>query len=50
MSTGEFLKLCKFGKTATSLVNDLGLLDEEIGKGKSVDVEALVKEVAALIG
>ena len=50
MATGELLKSRKFGKTAANLVNDLGLLDEEIGKGKSADVEALVKEVAALLG
>lgn len=50
MATGELLKSRKFGKTAANLVNDLGLLDEEIGKGKSANVEALVKEVAALLG
>jgi hypothetical protein len=50
MATGELLKSRKFGKTAANLVNDLGLLDEEIGKGKSADVKALVKEVAALLG
>jgi hypothetical protein len=46
----KLLKSRKFGKMAANLVNDLGLLDEEIGKGKSADVEALVKEVAALLG
>jgi hypothetical protein len=50
MATGELLKSRKFGKTAATLVNDLGLLNEEIGKGKNADVEALVKEVAALLG
>ena len=50
MATGELLKSRKFGKTAATLVIDLGLLDEEIGEGKSADVEALVKEVAALLG
>ncbi len=49
MANGEMLKSRKFGKTAANLVNDLGMLDEEIGKGKSADVEALVKEVAALL-
>ncbi|KAL3794990.1 hypothetical protein ACHAW5_002159 [Stephanodiscus triporus] len=50
MAIGALLKSSKFGKTAANLVNDLGLLDEKIGKGKSGNVEALVREIAALLG
>jgi hypothetical protein len=49
MATGELLKSHRFGKTAANLVNDLGLLDENIGNGKGLHVEALVKEVTAML-
>jgi hypothetical protein len=50
MATGELLKSHRFGKTAANLVNDLGMLDKNIGNGKGVHVEALAKEVTAMLG
>jgi len=49
MATGQLLKSNTSGKTAAGLVKDLGLVDEKISKGKHKEVEALAKEVTALL-
>eukprot|EP00579_Thalassiosira_antarctica_P004795 CAMPEP_0201884270 /NCGR_PEP_ID=MMETSP0902-20130614/16850_1 /ASSEMBLY_ACC=CAM_ASM_000551 /TAXON_ID=420261 /ORGANISM="Thalassiosira antarctica, Strain CCMP982" /LENGTH=501 /DNA_ID=CAMNT_0048413203 /DNA_START=50 /DNA_END=1555 /DNA_ORIENTATION=- len=49
MAIGQLLKSRRFGETAVGLVKDLGLVDEEIGKGKNKEVEGLAKEVAVLL-
>jgi len=49
MAIGQLLKSPKFGKTAVGMVKDLGLFDEEIGKGKDKEVDMLAKEVSSLL-
>ena len=49
MAAGSFLKSPKLGKIAATLVNELGLLDENLATGKSAEVDLWVKEVAGLV-